>query len=172
VLESGAFWSGGPDKVLALSQSWTEREPEGGAALTRAILRAALWCDAPENAPALSTMLAEQLGASAIVIAKRLGRGDETALRFASAASPSRNHAAWLLSQMLRWGQIGRRVDLSRGLDAYRPDLYRAAAVALGMKAPAADSQIGALFLDGTRFDPADIAGFAASFAITRAPGA
>lgn len=172
VLENGAFWPEGPDKVLALSQSWAEREPEAAAALARAVLSAALWCDAPENAAALSRVLAEHLGAPAAAIARRLGRADDTGLRFARSAFPSRRHAAWLLSQMLRWGQIDRRVVFSRALHAYRPDLYRAAAAGLGIKAPAADSQVETRFFDGARFDPDDIAGFAARFAITRASGA
>jgi NitT/TauT family transport system ATP-binding protein/nitrate/nitrite transport system substrate-binding protein len=172
VLESGAFWPDGPDKVLALSQNWAEREPEAASALARATLRAALWCDAPENVLALSNMLAECLGAPATTIARRLGQSDSAGLRFARAAFPSKSHAAWLLSQMLRWGQIDRRVDLSRALDAYRPDLYRAAADALGITSPSADSQIETQFMDGARFDPAGITGFAAHFAITRASGA
>lgn len=172
VLESGAFWPRGPDKVLSLSQNWTEREPDAAAALIRATLRAALWCDAPENAPTLSGILAQQLGAPVATIARRLGLSDGVGLRFARAAFPSRSHAAWLLSQMLRWGQIDSHVDLARALDTYRPDLYRGAAAALGMKAPAADSQIETQFMDRARFDPADITGSAARFAITHASGA
>lgn len=172
VLESGAFWPGGPDKVLALSQRWAQRKPEAAAALVRATLRAALWCDAPENATALSIILAEHLGEPAATIARRLGQTGAGALRFARAAFPSKSHAAWLLSQMLRWGQIDARVDLALGLEVYRPDLYRAAASTIGIKAPVADSQIETQFADGARFDPGEIAGFAARFAITRASGA
>jgi two-component system, oxyanion-binding sensor len=192
VLTAGAFWPGGPDKVLGLSATWAEREPESVLALTRAILRAALWADAPENRAALAQMLAQEhyLDATVDLIAARLGPGDDINLRFARHATsfPWRSHALWILSQMLRWGQVADTVEFSSAAAAYRPDLFRAAAASLNVTAPIADSKIegahagvwrlegasGAIpmardtFFDGAVFDPDSARRYAASFAISR----
>jgi ABC-type nitrate/sulfonate/bicarbonate transport system substrate-binding protein len=162
VLHAADFWPGGPDKVLGLSGAWAEAEPENALALTRAVLRAARWADAPENAGALASLLArsDHVGASAEIIAKNLGGDGAARIRFASkhAAFPWRSHARWVLAQMMRWGQIDQACDFARAGNAYRPDLFRAAAAALGEDAPVGDiaeqgpigdSQPSALVFDG-----------------------
>ena len=181
--------------MLALSNAWAARENEAALALTRAVLRAALWCDAPANARSLADLLATHTGAPADLIALRFGAAENVSLRFARAAFPWRSQAAWQLSQMLRWGQIEPGADLEHALAGYRPDLYREAAAALGVSAPQSDSKIEGAhdadwaipgtvgpipmpadrFLSGAPFDPADPLGYAADFPITRlrrGPGA
>ncbi len=190
LLNAGEFWSGGPDKVLGVSETWAHRQPGAMQALLRALLHAMSWAGAPENLDELAGMLAapHYLGTPPDLIAKRLGK-DENSIRFSPAASfPWRSHAAWIVSQMLRWGQAGHRVDLERALECYRPDLYRKAADELGISAPLNDSKIeGAhaepwtlpgsrgpipmprdIFPDGAAFDPNSLNQYAASFAISR----
>lgn len=165
VLQSGGFWPGGPEKTLALSEAWAEAAPEAALALTRAVLRAALWADAPQNAQALTQLLAARIGAPAEVISRHLG-GGENSVRFASAALPHRSHAAWQLSQMLRWGQLRPNAALAYALDGYRADFFHAAAQALDAEAP--PNAPDAPLLDGPRFNPDDMAGYVAGFAISR----
>jgi nitrate/nitrite transport system substrate-binding protein len=94
-----------------------------------------------------------------------------------TAGYPWISHGVWILSQMLRWGQIDQALDLikvSRGV--YRPKLFREAAEALGWPAPkgemkpegvhdapwrlddpAGTFELGAdRFMDGRPFDPHD----------------
>ncbi|MDT8386588.1 MAG: CmpA/NrtA family ABC transporter substrate-binding protein [Thiogranum sp.] len=94
---------------------------------------------------------------------------------------PWRSHALWTLSQMLRWGHIGQTLDLEAiATQVYRPDLYRKAAAALGYPLIAIEHKcegehqgpwvlhdgearipMGAdAFMDGRRFDPADVIGY------------
>jgi len=191
VLEAGEFWPGGPDKVLGMSETWAHREPEAMQALLRALLQAMAWADAPENLGELAGMLAapQYLAAPADLIGKRLGK-EEKNIRFSRAAAsfPWQSHAAWIFSQMLRWGQVDHRVDQGRALECYRPDLYRKAAADLGISAPLADSKTeGAhaepwalpgsrgpipmprdILPDGAAFDPDSLREYAASFSISR----
>ena len=72
--------------------------------------------------------------------------------------------AAWLYTQMVRWGQARMRPDaLQIAMGVFRPDLYDAALGRPG-KAPAGSEGIGAFA--GPAFDPADIAGHLAAFKI------
>jgi len=169
VLDAADFWPGGPEKVLGLSENWAAREPAAVRAILRALLHAAAWADAPENMGELSGLLstAGYLDAPRDMIAKKLGR-NEKAMRFSreGASFPKHSHAAWILSQMLRWGQLGGGADTSRGLECYRPDLFGAAAADIGLSATVEMSRDS--FFDGLGFDPDSLRRYAAGFAITR----
>ncbi len=169
VLDAADFWPGGPEKVLGLSESWAMREPAAVRAILRALLHAAAWADAPENAGELAGLLAAPayLHAPPDLIVKRLGRSEE-AIRFLrqGASFPKHSHAAWILSQMLRWGQIDARADTNRGLECYRPDLYSAAAADIGISATVDMAHDD--FFDGLGFDPDSLRRYAAGFAVTR----
>jgi two-component system, oxyanion-binding sensor len=191
VLHAAEFWPGGPDKVLGVAARWAIDEPSAAQALLRSLLRASLWADDTENAGELSGMLsaAGYLAAPADLIAKRLGC-EVNSLRFARCAAsfPWRSHAAWIFSQMLRWGQARSSSDAQTALECYRPDLFRAAAADIGFSAPLADSKVEGvhegdwampgsrgpismtrdLFMDGAAFDPDSLADYAANFAINR----
>jgi ABC-type nitrate/sulfonate/bicarbonate transport system substrate-binding protein len=188
VLEASEFWAGAPDKVQALAAPWAAREPQAATALTRAIMRAAMWADHPGNAGELAALLArrEWLDAPQALIARGLGQ-----IRFARHASlfPWRSQAMWIASQMLRWGQLDAATDLGQAAACYRPDMFRDIARDARLDAPKADSKMegahaetwslpGAkgpiamapdLILGGAPFDPSDARAYAASFAITRA---
>jgi hypothetical protein len=183
-LEASDFWAGGPDKVLALSKAWSDREPTRALALVRAVARAAKWADEEANREELAALLGQRewLDAPRDLVQRSLGQ-----IRFArhAALHPWRSHAAWIASQMLRWGQI----DASQLEDAdrcYRPDMFRAAARDAGLDAPKADTKIeGAhaepwsapgskdplamprdVILGGAPFDPAGAAAYAAAFSV------
>ncbi|MBI1361270.1 MAG: thiamine biosynthesis protein [Alphaproteobacteria bacterium] len=190
-LRAATFWPGGPDKVLGLSQSWADADPAATMALVRALIRAAVWADAPENAAELAKLLSrrEWLDAPATLIGRALASGPDQ-IRFARHAAlyPWRSHAAWILSQQMRWGQIGAGIDASTALACYRPDVFRAACLDAGINAPSTDSKIeGAhdrpwnqpglrgsipmtadLILGGGAFDPERLHEYAAGFAISR----
>jgi nitrate/nitrite transport system substrate-binding protein len=71
----------------------------------------------------------------------------------------------WIATQMLRWGQIEKPLDLrAAAARVYRADLYRDAAADLGVPAPREDEKCESF--GGARFDPARAAEFATSFAI------
>ncbi|OYX51776.1 MAG: hypothetical protein B7Y90_00165 [Alphaproteobacteria bacterium 32-64-14] len=145
-LHAADFWPGGPDKVLGVSGAWADREPEQMLALMRAVVRGAQWADNATHARDLAALLAqpEWLNASETLIAQRLAPESAQSLRFAKHASlyPWRSHAAWIVSQMIRWGQAPADIDMGAAIACYRPDLFRHAAADSGLNAPVADGKV------------------------------
>jgi nitrate/nitrite transport system substrate-binding protein len=196
------LWNHAPEKVLGVTQAWAARRPELHRALLRALLRAAQWCDAPENHEALIALLLQRAGIAAPPEALRpslsgelvVGPGARTRSlpefhsfqRFA-ATFPWRSHAAWMLVQMLRWGQLEKAIDVRATAAAvYWTELHREVAAELGIPRPDQDEkpegvhaapwtlatrggplELGSdLFLDGSRFDARHCVESLAGFAV------
>jgi two-component system, oxyanion-binding sensor len=169
------------EKVLAVRQNWSDKNPEILAALIRAASRAAQFIARPENRSEAARVLArpEYLGVDAEVIGRTLeGRlkvspdgGTRESSRYLlvgreGAARPEPVQAAWLYAQMVRWGQTEMRPDaLQAAMAVFRPDLYDAALGQRGETAGRPDA-IGAF--TGPAFNPYDIAGHLAAFKIGR----
>ena len=186
-------WNNAPEKVLAVSAAWAQRYPATHTALICALVEAARWLDeGAENRLQAARLLASEayLNLPVEVIAASL-TGQLTIdqrqtpreladfhvfYRYA-ANFPWRSHALWMLSQMVRWGQLPADTDLLAAAHAvYRPDIYRLAVARLGVPLPAVDMKAegghragwklgegaGAValgadrFIDGAVFDPAD----------------
>ena len=169
------------EKVLAVRQNWSEKNPEAVAALVRAAFRAAEFIEQPQNRVETARILAqpERIGVDADVIQRtldgRLKISPDGTMRESNryllvgredAARPDPVQAAWLYAQMARWGQTSVSPEALRTAQAvFRPDLYDAA---LGLRG---DADRGAFDLVGAfagpRFDPADVAGYLASFKVS-----
>jgi len=166
-VRAAEIWRDGPEKVFGVRAQWAERQPEILQALLRALLRAAAWADAPQNRPELARLLSrpEYVGVEARLIEATLGG---TVFHHDGANAPVPVQAGWLLSQMMRWGQIPRRVDIAAvARAAYRLDLYEEAAAALGLPPPAAVEVAGG-FSDGRLFRLESAAAYAESFSLRR----
>jgi ABC-type nitrate/sulfonate/bicarbonate transport system substrate-binding protein len=175
LIKASQFWPGGPDKVFGVTAAWAERHGDELRAALRALIRASAWADEPGNHAELVALLSrpDHVGVEAEVVARALK--SEIVFHRDAAGLPRREHALWFLSQMVRWGQVEAGLDLAAVADrVYRPDLFREAALSLGpVLEPAqvfadAARPPSALF-DGPPFDPADVLGYAASFAVGRA---
>jgi two-component system, oxyanion-binding sensor len=169
------------EKVLAVRQNWSEKNPEVLAALVRAAFRAAEFIEQPQNRAEAAVILAqpERIGVDADVIQRtldgRLKISSDGTIRESSryllvgredAARPDPVQAAWLYAQMARWGQASISPEsLGTAKAVFRPDLYDAA---LGRDAKLAEASraIGAFV--GPAFDANDIAGHLAAFKIGR----
>ena len=171
------------EKVLAVRQNWSEKNPQVLAALIRAASRAAEFIEQPENRAEAARMLArpERIGVDADVILRtldgRLKISPDGTMRESSryllvgregAARPEPAQAAWLYAQMVRWGQASISPEALRIAEAaFRPDLYDSALGLHGGDAdPTAFGSVGAFA--GPVFDPADITGYLASFKVFR----
>jgi len=169
------------EKVLAVRQNWSEKNPQVVAALIRAAFRAAQFIEQPQNRTEAARILAqpERVGVDAGVIQRtldgRLKISPDGTMRESSryllvgregAARPDPVQAAWLYAQMVRWGQTSFSPEALKTAEAvFRPDLYDAA---LGREGKPADAPgtIGAFA--GPAFDADDIGGHLAAFAIGR----
>ncbi len=148
VITDYQIWKNNPEKVFGLSKAFTEENPNTTLALTKALIRAAIWLDENDNAnrPEAVEILSrsEYVGADESVIgASMTGTfefepGDVREIPDFNvffryyATYPYYSDAVWYLTQMRRWGQIAEDKDDawydSVAKDVYLPDLYMQAA--------------------------------------------
>jgi ABC-type nitrate/sulfonate/bicarbonate transport system substrate-binding protein len=172
------------EKVLAFRQSWSEKNPEIVASLIRAAFRAAEFIEQPESRTEVARMLShpERIGVDAEIIQRTLdGRlkispdgtirqsGRYLLVAREGASRPDPVQAAWLYAQMVRWGQTAVSPEALKTAKAvFRPDLYDAALGTPAASDTASAGSIGAFA--GPTFRADDIAGYLASFDVSRSP--
>ena len=145
------LWKNNPEKVFGVTKEFAEANPNTMIALTKAMIRAAIWLDENDNANRAEAVeilaRSEYVGADAAVIAnsmtgtfeyepgdKRPAPDFNVFFRY-NATFPYYSDAVWYLTQMRRWGQID-TAQPDEWYDAtakevYRPDIYEAAALSL-----------------------------------------
>lgn len=163
-----SIWQSSPDKVIGMRSKWAAENGEVVARLVRAIYRAGMWCDDPDNHAEAADIMsrAAYLDAPAEIVERALtGRLDSGAgamrqvpdyfMPHRSAANfPWKSHALWYYSQMVRWGEVAASAENAAvAATCFRPDLYRAALAPLGVPVPADDFKT-----DGERAQPGEIA--------------
>jgi NitT/TauT family transport system ATP-binding protein/nitrate/nitrite transport system substrate-binding protein len=161
------IWRDGPEKVLGVKADWASRNPDLLQALLRALLRAAAWADDPANRGRLADLLAqaEYVDAPVGSIARSLST---TRFQRDAANAPLPAHAAWQLSQMMRWGQAPHEIDVRAVAErVYRLDLYNQAAADLGWTPAGAPPAVEG-FADGHVFHLDDARAYAQRFALGR----
>jgi nitrate/nitrite transport system substrate-binding protein len=148
VITDHDIWAYNPEKVFGITKEFAEANPNTVKALTKALIRAAIWLDENDNANRAEAVeilsRPEYVGADAAVIANSMTgtfeyeKGDKreapdfNVFFRHNATFPYYSDAVWYLTQMRRWGQIAE--DKSDGWydetakSVYRPDLYEQAA--------------------------------------------
>ena len=148
VITDTEIWKNNPEKVFGITAAFAEENPNTTLALTKALIRAAIWLDENDNAnreEAVEILARpEYVGADAEVIANSMTgtfeyeKGDvrevpdfNVFFRY-NATYPFYSDAVWYLTQMRRWGQIAESKDDQWYFDTaesvYRPDIYLKAA--------------------------------------------
>ncbi|MCI4662575.1 MAG: ABC transporter substrate-binding protein [Neomegalonema sp.] len=148
VITDYEIWKNNPEKVFGITAEFAEKYPNTTLALTKALIRAAIWLDENDNAnrPEAVKILSQSnyVGADYDVIANSMTgtfeyeKGDKREVPDFNvffryfATYPYYSDAVWYLSQMRRWGQIAEAKPDSWYDDVakkvYRPDIYMAAA--------------------------------------------
>lgn len=187
------IWKNNPEKVFVMRKDFAEKYPNTTIAITKALIRAAKWLDAPGNRPAAVGILSmpDYVGADSVVIANSMTgtfefeKGDKREMpdfnvfyRY-NATYPFYSDGVWFLTQMRRWGQIPEAKPADwyseKIKNIYRPDLWTSAAKALVAEGkipatdiPATDGFKPATtdFIDGKTFDGKDPVGYINSFKI------
>ncbi|MFT5067260.1 MAG: nitrate/nitrite transport system substrate-binding protein [Yoonia sp.] len=142
------MWKNNPEKVFGITAAFAEENPNTTLALTKALIRAAMWLDENDNANREEAVeilsRSEYVGADAEVIANSMTgffefeKGDvrpapdfNVFFRY-NATYPFYSDAVWYLTQMRRWGQIAEPVSddwfIEKAKEVYRPDIYLQAA--------------------------------------------
>ena len=149
VATSDDIWCNAPEKAFAVRTRWADDNPEALKGAIRALLRAAQFCDAPENASYSAVLLSRHkyLDTDSHAILASLPGGAVTSLNLSrfwrhAATFPWRSHAEWFLHQMARWDLIDPAQDHEAlAARVYRPDIYRSVAGAMGLAVPLNDSK-------------------------------
>lgn len=156
LVTSNEIWQSSPEKVLAVTEEFADRNPHTVRALLRALLEASIWLDRDENRLEAVHVIAGESHVDApveTIAASMVGTFDSgpnassarTQHHFhrSAATFPWVSHAMWFLTQMLRWGQVEKAFPLEAlASKVYRPDLYRDAAEDLGVDFPEVDAKI------------------------------
>ena len=131
VITDYQIWKDNPEKVFGMTKGFTEKYPNTTVRVVKALLRAAKWLDANDNAnrPEAVKILSQPnyVGADYDVIANSMTgtfefeKGDKREIpdfnvffRY-NATFPYYSDAVWYLTQMRRWGQISRGQGLTAG---------------------------------------------------------
>ena len=148
VITDYEIWKDNPEKVFGITQAFSEKYPNTTARMVKALIRAAAWLDANDNANRAEAVKilsqSNYVGADYDVIANSMTgtfeyeKGDKRQVpdfnvffRY-NATYPYYSDAIWYLTQMRRWGQIDEfksdswYIDVAKSV--YRPDLYAVAA--------------------------------------------
>lgn len=148
VITDYEIWRNNPEKVFGVTRGWAEQYPNTHKAVVKALIRAAAWLDANDNANRMEAVeilsRPAYVGADAEVIANSMTgtfeyeKGDQREVPDFNvffrhnATYPYYSDAVWYLTQMRRWGQIAEArpdswyMDIARKV--YRPDIYAEAA--------------------------------------------
>ncbi len=173
------LWMNHPEKCLGMRADWVARYPRAAQALTMAVMEAQMWCDKQANRPAMcSTVSGRQyinvpIGDILPRLQGTIDYGDGRAVKGSphimkfwadNASFPFKSHDLWFVTENVRWGilpQATNKMALVNKVN--RADVWRAAAKALGLAAPASDSRGPEKFFDGKVFDPANPGAYLAS---------
>jgi nitrate/nitrite transport system substrate-binding protein len=196
------IWNNSPEKVLGVNHEWAEQYPNTHLALVTALLEALQWMDQPENRLEVVELISTSIYVNAPAETVRMSMmgtfqyaknefpktcPDFNVFHHYAANFPWYSQALWFITQMVRWGQANTPVDMRAIAEsAYRPDVYRRAARALGIDVPAMDYKLEGhhshlwktrgeksviemgpdLYLDGKQFNPADPCAYLSSLEI------
>ncbi|TSE09589.1 MULTISPECIES: CmpA/NrtA family ABC transporter substrate-binding protein [Aquimarina] len=187
------IWKNNPEKVFVMTKKFIEKYPNTAVAVTKALIRAGKWLDAPGNRKEAVKILSMPgyVGADEVVLANSMTgtfefeKGDKREMpdfnvfyRY-DATYPFYSDGIWFLTQMRRWGQIpeSKPVEWYEKTikDIYRPDIWKKAANLLvseghleASELPETDGYKPATtdFIDGKKFDAKDPIGYINSFNI------
>lgn len=148
VITDYQLWKNNPEKVFGITAEFAEQYPNTTLAITKALIRAAIWLDENDNAnrPEAVEILSrpDYVGADYEVIANSMTgtfefeKGDVREIpdfnvffRY-NGTYPFYSDAIWYLTQMRRWGQIAEAKpdewyhDVAKKV--YKPEIYLEAA--------------------------------------------
>lgn len=169
------IWNNNPEKVLQARADFIKKYPETTKSVMRAVLKAQMWLDTSwENREEAIGYLAKRnyVKAPKNVLKKSMSgtflytKGVDSSNPmfnvFANnyAAYPFYSHGMWFVTQMYRWGQLNKAVDMKALIKkVYRPDLFAKVAKEVNYKLPPSPWKKDGVdeynkFLDGKVWDP------------------
>ena len=131
-------WGNTPEKVFGVNQKWAEQNPAVHQQVIRALDQACRWVQDRDNRSELLSILSDPEYLNCTVDQLRYGfsdvkpKGDfdwpigaNQVFSGPMTNYPSANYALWIISQMWRWQQLARPVDIVALINkVYRQDVY------------------------------------------------
>jgi len=164
------LWQDGPEKVLGVQKAFADKNPETTKAMIKAVIEAGVWLDASwDNRKEASKILSSKsyVNAPTDVIDNSMTgtymftNGVTTPMPNFNvfgkkqALYPYYSHGLWQVTQMIRWGQLDKAIDMKKTVEGvYRPDLFAKAAKEVNYTLPATPWKKESKFIDGVTFDP------------------
>ena len=169
------IWNNNPEKVLQARADFVKKYPETTKAVMRAVIKAQKWLDTSwENREEAIKYLAKKnyVKAPKKVLQKSMSgtflynKGVDSSNPmfnvFANnyAAYPYYSHGMWFITQMYRWGQLEKPVNMKEVIEkVYRPDLFAQVAKEVDYKIPPSPWKKDGVdeynkFIDGKVWDP------------------
>ncbi|PTY00828.1 nitrate ABC transporter substrate-binding protein [Verrucomicrobia bacterium LW23] len=179
------LWKDHPEKVLAFSADFAEKNPKTVKAALKAIHEASVWLDDLKNRPEQAAIVSATTYISCpkeLIEGRLLGNYDYGDGRTGfdpnymifhdrNCNYPQKKYCTWWLSQFRRWGMVTGAPDYEGvAKQVMRPDIYEEAMKEIGYAHGGADDKPETLF-DGKTFDPAKPEEYAASFEIKNIKG-
>lgn len=170
VITGYQLWQDGPEKVLGVQKEFADKYPETTKEMIKALIEAGMWLDASwENRKEASAILSSKSYVNApkdVIDNSMTGtymftNGVNTPMPNFNvfgkkqALYPYYSHALWQVTQMVRWGQLDKPIDMKKTVESvYRPDLFAKAAKEMNYALPATPWKVETKFIDGVTFDP------------------
>jgi nitrate/nitrite transport system substrate-binding protein len=141
LITSYEIWNNAPDKVLGVNKGWAYRHPNTHKAVLKALIAAARWIDQQENRLETAEIISRDnyINVPKEIISSPLSGqykyhfegktenlADFNVFYKYNATFPWYSHAAWYMSQMIRWGDIADSLDVKNIIkDVFWVDFYR-----------------------------------------------
>lgn len=170
VITGYQLWQDGPEKVLGVQKEFADKYPETTKEMIKALIEAGMWLDASwDNRKEASKILSSKsyVNAPTDVIDNSMTgtymftNGVNTPMPNFNvfgkkqALYPYYSHGLWQVTQMVRWGQLDKPIDMKKTVESvYRPDLFAKAAKEMNYALPATPWKVETKFIDGVTFDP------------------
>jgi len=183
------IWNNNPEKVLQARADFVEKYPETTKAVMKAIIEAQMWLDESwEHRKEAAKILSKPnyVKAPVNVLEKSMtgtfqylkGQDSEPNPMFNVfanyyAAYPFYSHGMWFITQMYRWGQLDKAVNMKEVIEkVYRPDLFAEAAKEVNYSLPPSPWKVDGVdeynkFMDGKVYDPNKAVDYIYSFDVT-----
>ena len=185
------IWNNNPEKVLQTRADFIKKYPETTKAVMKSVIEAQMWLDASwEHRKEAAKILSNRIYVHAPVkVLEKSMTGTFQYLKgqkseanpmfnvFANdyAAYPFYSHGMWFITQMYRWGQIDKAVDMKKVIESvYRPDLFAQVAKEVGYSLPKSPWKKDGvakynMFMDGKVYDPNKAVEYIYSFKVQEA---
>jgi len=181
VITSQQIWKDHPEKVLAFTEEFAEKNPKTVKAILRAMTESSQFVDKVENRAQVVEVVSRPQYINTpkeVILGRMLGEydyGDGSQAKDPNymifhdrqTNFPWKSHGVWWLTQFRRWGMVKGTPDYTGIVNkVHRPEIYREVAKEMGIAVPKEDMKKETLF-DKVEFDPSKPEAYVKKFAVS-----